>query len=440
MVAGLPLHLDLLGGFGVRTGGRPLGRSPSARQQQLIAFLALHARATPIQRQRVAGSLWPDSSGEQALTNLRRELHHLREGWPELDALVAAASRTLGWRDTGRAVVDVVAFESAADRGLGGDRTALSEAASLYKGDLLPDWSADWINADRERLRQRACQVLATLVADLEADRAFNKAIERAQQLLRLDPLDEQAWCALMRCHARRGDRATALHVYQQCAALLKKELGVQPSAATRVTYREVLELDATTAVAQPAPRTGLYPLVGRQGEWLRLLTAWREAAAGQARLALIRGEAGIGKTRLAEELVDWARLNGVAAATARCYSGEGRLAYAPIADWLKAEALRPALMKLPAAWTTDVARLRPEVLVERPEVPAPDRHLESWLRLAFFDALAQAFRSAAPLLLVVDDLQWADGDTLEAPCAVRRSRTMRHSGDCSASSNTTAW
>jgi pentatricopeptide repeat protein len=60
-------------------------------------------------------------------------------------------------------------------------------------------------------------------------------AIEYAQQSIRLDPLDEQAWCALMRCHARRGERATALHLYQQCAALLKKELGIQPSAATRV-------------------------------------------------------------------------------------------------------------------------------------------------------------------------------------------------------------
>ena len=408
------LRVELLGGFRLFADGRSPARPPSARQQQLIAFLVLHARSAPIQRQRVGGSLWPESSDGQALTNLRRELHHLREGWPRLDALVDTGSRTLAWHGEAGAIVDLVAFEAAADRGLEGDRAALQEAARLYKGDLLPECAGEWIDADRERLRQRARKVLARLVGLLEHDRAFGDAIEHAQQLLRLDPLDEQAWCALMRCHARRGERATALHLYQQCAAVLKKELGIQPSAATRITYREILDLDAAAPVIPAPPRTAVYPLVGRQSEWQALLNAWRAAAAGRTRLFLIRGEAGIGKTRLAEELVDWSGLNGITPVTARCYAGEGRLAYAPIAAWLKSDALRPALMRLDPSWMTDVARLRPELLAARPEVPAPDRQLESWQRLRFFEALAQAFRSAAPLVLVVDDLQWADGDTIE--------------------------
>ena len=133
-----------------------------------------------MQRQRVAGSLWPESNDAQALTNLRRELHHLREGWPKLDALIDAGSRTLAWRGGGGSD-DLVAFETAAERGLGGDRGALQEAALLYKGDLLPDCTGEWIDADRERLRQRAKEVLATLVALLERDRAFGEAIERAR-------------------------------------------------------------------------------------------------------------------------------------------------------------------------------------------------------------------------------------------------------------------
>src|SRR5207237_10860432 len=139
--------------------------------------------------------------------------------------------------------------------------------------------AGEWIDADRERLRLRAKKVLARLVGLLEQDRAFGDAIEQAQQLLRLDPLDEQAWCALMRCHARRGDRATALHLYQQCAAVLKKELGIQPSAATRITYREILDLDAAAPVIPSPPRTAVYPLVGRPPDWRGLPRAWRGSA-----------------------------------------------------------------------------------------------------------------------------------------------------------------
>jgi DNA-binding SARP family transcriptional activator len=408
------MRVQLLGGFGVGSEGRERTRLPTARQQQLVAFLVLNAGHGAIPRQRVSGSLWPDSSDDQALTNLRRELHHLRETFPDLSALIDAGSRTLAWRGGARVTVDVLAFETAAARGLDGDAAALRDAAALYRGELLPDCTSEWIEGDRERLRQRATQVLRRLVQTLEHERAFAEAIERAEQLLRLDQLDEQAWCALMRCHAQRGERAAALHHYQRCAAVLKKELGIQPGAATRLTYREILELDAAVPATPEPPRTALYPLVGRQAEWAVLLNAWRTTAAGETRLAVIRGEAGIGKTRLAEELLDWCGVNGIATASARCYAFEGRLAYAPIADWVKNDALKSALMKLDAAYAADVARLCPELLAARREIPPPEPQLESWQRRRFFEALAQAFRSSAPLVLVLDDLQWADGDTLE--------------------------
>src|SRR5262249_3086767 len=346
--------------------------------------------------------------------NLRRELHNLREGWPALEALVDAGSRTLAWRGSSKTVVDLLAFETAAERGLQGDRDALQKAAALYKGDLLPDSTGEWVETDRDRLRQRAQHVLARLVGVLEEERSYGEAIEHAQQLLRLDPLDEPTWCALMRCHARRGDRATALHLYQQCAALLKKELGVQPSAATRITYREILDLDPALPAAPAPTPTGVYPLVGRQSAVRAPVKGRRAGAAGETRLVVIRGEAGIGKTRLAEELIDWCGVNGISAVTARCYSGEGRLAYAPIASWLKSAALQPALARLDRSGVTDCARVPPGILAARKDIPAADGQLESWQRLRFFEALMQAFRSAAPLVLVVDDLQWADGDTLE--------------------------
>ena len=404
------MRLELLGGLRVVTGGRVAARVPGARQQEILAFLVLHARGGPIARQRCAAALWPDSTDPQALTNLRRELHHLREAWPELEALVEAGTRTLRWRGTD---VDVIAFEAAADRGRGGDREALLQAARLYTGDLLPECAAEWITSSRDTLRQRAVRTLTRLAASLESERAFAEAIEHLQHLLRLEPLDEDAWRALMRCHARRGARATALHVYQECATLLKKELGVSPNAATRATYREILALDAAEPVSVPAPRTSVYPLVGRHAEWQRLLQAWRAAERDGPRLTLIRGESGIGKTRLAEELADWCRLNGVGVATARCYGGEGRLAYAPIAGWLRSDAVQAGLPRLDRASLNDVTRLHPAASARHADAVHDDQ-LQPWQRVRFFESLTQAFRSAAPIVLIADDLQWADADTID--------------------------
>ena len=239
-------------------------------------------------------------------------------------------------------------------------------------------------------------------------------AIARAQQLLRLDPVDEGSWCALMRCHARRGDRATALHIYQQCAALLKKELGIQPGAATRLTYREILDLDAAAAVIPTPPRTAVYPLVGRRTEWHTLLHAWhaaeswpsavrvdsrrgghRQDAAGGRTGRLVRSPE---RQRAVRPLLCRRRTSGVRA-DRRLAEGRRAAARAGAARRIVADRHREA---------------SPEVIEARSDVPAPGQQLESWQRLRFFEALVQAFRGAAPVVLVVDDLQWADADTLE--------------------------
>src|SRR4051794_31697798 len=108
-----------------------------------------------------------------------------------------------------------------------------------------------------------------------------------------------------MRLHLQNGDRARALRVYHTCTTLLQQELGVEPSAETQAAYKSLLNLQAIPA--RPPTAKGRAPLIGRRQEWSALLKEWREAFQGQSHFALIAGEAGIGKTRLAEELLHWA-------------------------------------------------------------------------------------------------------------------------------------
>ncbi|MCP4517469.1 MAG: ATP-binding protein, partial [Delftia sp.] len=154
-------------------------------------------------------------------------------------------------------------------------------------------------------------------------------------------------------------------------------------------------------------------PLVGRQREWQALQSLWKKAANGEPRCVLIKGEAGIGKTRLAEELLSWANRQGITTAASACYAAEGQLPYAPIADWLRSEDLRARLPALEGKWRTECARLLPELLAQQPDLPAPGPLTEAWQRQHLFTALAHAVLSAVrPIILLIDDLQWCDQDT----------------------------
>ncbi len=157
--------------------------------------------------------------------------------------------------------------------------------------------------------------------------------------------------------------------------------------------------------------------LIGRTAEWTQLIAAWQSASAGRPHLLVLSGEVGIGKTHLAEELLTEVGRQGIATAIARCYAVEGELAYTPVLAWLRAEALRPALAALDAVWLTEVARLLPDLLLERPGLPPPSPMQGDWEaggRQRLFEALARALLGTrGPLLLLLDDLQWCDRETL---------------------------
>jgi tetratricopeptide (TPR) repeat protein len=155
--------------------------------------------------------------------------------------------------------------------------------------------------------------------------------------------------------------------------------------------------------------------LVGRSAEWTCLARAWLAAQQGPPRCVLVSGVAGIGKTRLVEEFVGWAGRQGAAMATSRCYGTVGRLPYAPLADWLRSPALRSTLPALPEVWRVEIAGLLPEIGIQHLEPGARRDVPQAEARRRLFEAMTRAIAGASlPLVLFVDDIQWADRDTLE--------------------------
>ncbi len=413
------LHIQLLGDFSLAANDAPLTGANTPRLQSLLAYLLLH-RDAPQSRTHLAFQFWPDSTEAQARSNLRTLLHRLRTGLPDASTFLHVDAHTVQWRPDAPFVLDVAEFEAALDQaetaqqaGNEADEQAtLEQAVSLYSGDLLPSCYDDWLLPHRERLLQAYLRALERLVEILEGQRQYDTAIRYAGRLLRHDPLHEAGYRRLMRLHALKGDRAGALRVYHTCATALQRELGVEPGLATQRAYEDLLQAEARPVPAARAT-PGVSPLVGREEEWNELQTAWRRARRGP-RFVLLQGEAGIGKTRLVEELLAWAERQGIAHAYARCYAAEGELAYAPVVSLLQAN----PLPSLDDVWLSEVARLLPEVLAERPDVPPPQPMTEAWQRQRLFRALAQAVlgdgSSPPPLLLAVEDLQWCDRETLD--------------------------
>jgi DNA-binding SARP family transcriptional activator len=412
-VARTSATVRLLGRFELRVGGE-VRRLESGRAESALAFVLLHGEEA-LSRRYVASTLWPDSTEAQARTNLRHVLHTLRGAWSEVDRHLEITGQTLRRRPDSPLELDVAAFDRLLDGRPGGAcdgerRTELlREALALYAGDLLEDVDDLWVLAERDRLRTRAQDALAELVALCARNGAVTEAIGHAETLLRLDPLREETYRQLMRLHHARGDRARAVGVYHVCCSTLERELDIAPSPATRAAYEAVLP---TPEDPGPGNRPGV-PLVGRRTERSRLVDLWRSAETGTSRLVLIHGEAGVGKTRLTEELAVWCTHRGARVAEARCYPAEGPLAYGPITAWLRGDALRRPVHRADPATASEIARLVPEVLAERPDAPRPVPLPEGEQRHRLFDAVATTlFADGRPTLLVLDDAQHVDRES----------------------------
>ena len=421
-----PLSLTLLGGFRARLDGDQPLVIPIKKAQALLAYLALPLGQAH-SREKLAALLWGDMRDAQARAGLRQALFALRKVLGTSSPL-RMVGETMGL-DPGCVVVDVAAFEQ---RVADGTRDALEDVAALYQGDLLEGLTLqeapfeEWMLAERLRLREMAVEALGRLLSQQREMGAADAGIRTAVRLIALDPLQEGVHRTLMRLHAQMGRRGAALRQYQLCVAALHRELRAEPDDETRALYQQILQRQPMTAppahaadpgAPGPPPAEWLHAegppgetaLVGRDREMGALRGALASAFAGQGRVVAVSGEAGIGKSRLVAELVGEANGKGVRLLLGRCYETEQVLPFGPWINALRAgrvAADAETLERLGPVWRAELARLLPETAPgTSPGAATPD-HAQ------LFEGVAQLLERAAsahPVLLVFEDLHWAD-------------------------------
>ena len=440
------MRINLFGNLRISSSGHPVTSLNTNRIQSLIAYLILHGDA-PQPRERLAFVLWPGSTESQARTNLRQLLHHLKRALPaECNSLVTD-HHSVRWRQDASCAIDVVDFQAAiadaASARTVNDRAreirSLIAAAQLCEDDLMPGLYDDWLAPFRAEYRQRVCGTLRRLAALFEEQMEFATAIRFAERLVALDPLGEADHQLLMRLHAANHDRASALRAYHQCMRVLRREMGVDPGPATVELFERILkakpEPGASHEKTPGFPAKGVSApqrvraLIGRTPEWQQLTAVWKAATEAGPRVVLISGEPGIGKTRLADELFQSCMSQGHAAARSRCYAGQGQVAYAPVAEWLRTDVIRAGWSSLTPVQAIELARIAPEIRdhfskIELRGSGEPLALTESWQRLRFYESLNAAVgKSRKPLLLYLDDMQWCDPASFEWLNALLTSR-----------------
>ena len=444
------LSLYLLGAPRLEKDGKPV-EFDTRKALALLAYLAVTAQSHG--RDALAALFWADYDQSRARAALRRTLSVLHKA---LGGEALEISReSIGLFPGGPLWSDFAEFHRLLGEPASHPHTqqeicprcldALGEAARLYRADFLAGFTLrdspefdDWQFFQTDTLRRELAGALERLTLGFAARGDYKNAIAHARRRLALDPLDEPAHRQLMQLYAASGQHAAALRQYRECARLLDEELGVQPMDETLRLYQAInkqrslagaaseprqiaqVQIVEPAAPASPARSPGLLPLVGRVQELATMQRLYDGMLTGGYFL-VVEGEAGIGKTRLADEFVSWVRLRGASVITARCYSGESYLAYAPFIDGLRG-GLRAAPsdwhQPLQAHWIVEAARLLPELGRLRLDLPSAAPLNSPGAQTRFFEGVCQVLLSlyagASPGVLLIDDLEWADEASLD--------------------------
>jgi DNA-binding SARP family transcriptional activator/tetratricopeptide (TPR) repeat protein len=415
------LSIRLFGGLALYGDNRSLAPVPGTTTRSLLAYLVTY-RDRPHTRNLLAGTFWPDLPDATARRRLSQALWRIRRALPshpilltEGDTVQINPDHPL-WIDLEEFRQQVASYPQQDGQLATG---SLLRAVELYRGDFLAGYYDDWVLLDREQLRETFLGVLERLVGELKLQGEYDEALVYALRLATEDPLREEAHREVMRlCHVLRRDHE-ALQQYRVCFQVLAEELGTKPSAETVTLADEIaamgegVEVPHLPAVSRSSPlalleRTDRVPLVGRRSERAQLARCLELATAGSGGILFLAGEAGVGKTRLMQEMARDAAWRGIEVVWGHSCELSAPSPYQPLV-----EALHDAdLTHLATVWRQELSRLMP-VLGHPPPSLEPEEE-----RGRLLEGLARAFLAlgeVGPHLIVLEDVQWMDPASFDA-------------------------
>ena len=463
------LGVRLLGPPIVRLRGRPI----PLRTRKTLALLAyLAAEGGTHRRAEMAALLWPDSDEHRARTTLRSAIHDLRgplgSGNQGRDAYLLVERDVLGLRVDAEVDLDLAVLRSAyeaARSSIGVIRPddeerwdllkRLQDGADAYRGDFLDGFYLDdapefdyWASLEREGWRTRLTAVLDRLSGLFFEGGEVQEAAAVAERWAAHEPAGEAAHERLMRTRYALGDPTGALRGYEQyrsalgtgleaaattarglaaLAARIRAEGGAGSRAGPSPLGRR---LGAPNRLVGSRPALGV-PLVGRAREFGALAEEHSLAATGGVRVVALVGEAGVGKTRLAEEFMLWAAAEGTDVLRGDCPGPNRSVPYGPVISAIRyrLERERAPDDLLDDVWLSELGQLLPELRERYPDLEPPPAD-EATARSRLFEAVARLLGAlssrGAPVVVFVDDLHWSDVATLD----LLRYLTGRLAGD----------
>ncbi len=424
------LDLKFMGTPEISFDGTPL-KFATRKALALFAYLVIESGAHP--REKLMSLFWPESETHLAQSALRNTLARIKDALQGIDEPLRMegdrvrfnhslaftldlelVARSLADTQPAKIVPPVVALLV---------RAVQSCRGPFMDGVSPPDAPAfdEWLTIQRVKWGQRVNLIHDRLSNYQLENHLIQPAIETVTHWLVLDYLNETAYQRLMRLHFLNGDRLVALQAYESCRDVLNQELGFKPSAE----IEDMLVFIRSSQTPAPVTDSGIearkplrIPFVGRSTEYQGLAHCFRSIQKGKPQVAVISGESGIGKTRLADEFLKWAGTEGADILRGRAFETSGQmLPYQPIIDALRERLDRENAPEdlLDDAWLAELTRILPELRERYPDLP-PATGDDSTLRNRLFEAIARlmdALSARQPVIWLVDDLNWADAETL---------------------------